>query len=120
MDLPDYYAVLGIFPEATQEQIKHSYRTLVRTYHPDINKSAGDTRIKQINEAYAVLSDASRRTVYDIARLEQKKHDVMIDVLINQRELARQQRLQRRKRMTWKEGAVGFVRELKKEMRRQD
>ena len=66
----DFYAVLGVKPEATADEIKKAYRKLARQHHPDAN--AGDTaaerRFKEIGEAYAVLSDAEQRQQYDAVR----------------------------------------------------
>lgn len=61
-----YYAVLGIPPNATPEDIKRAYRALVRQWHPDVNPdpSAAD-RFREIQHAYEVLSDPSRRAAYD-------------------------------------------------------
>lgn len=112
MALPDYYAILAVPSTATLEEIKLSYRRLARMYHPDLNKETADGRMKQINEAYAVLSDATRRMAYDIQRLENMKREVILNFILQQRENARN----RPPRMTWKEGARGFVRELKKNM----
>lgn len=109
MAFPDYYGILEVESMATFADIKQAYRRLARLYHPDVNQHTSDTRIKQINEAYAVLSDLSRRVTYDVQRLEYLKREIMIDFIIKQREQAR-----RENRMTWKQGAVGFVRELKK------
>ncbi len=110
MALPDYYGMLEVESTATFEEIKQAYRRLARLYHPDVNKQVGDdSRIKQINEAYAVLSDLARRVAYDVQRLENLKREVIINFIIKQREQARKEA-----RMTWKEGATGFVRELKK------
>jgi curved DNA-binding protein CbpA len=109
MALPDYYGMLEVESTATFEEIKQAYRRLARLYHPDVNKQVGDSRIKQINEAYAVLSDLARRITYDVQRLENLKREIIIDFIIRQREQARKEA-----RMTWKEGAIGFVRELKK------
>ncbi|GCF07474.1 DnaJ domain-containing protein [Dictyobacter arantiisoli] len=111
MALPDYYAILEIESTATLADIKQAYRRLARIYHPDLNRQVGDRRIKQINEAYAVLSDVTRRTIYDIQRLEAMKRDIVLDFIIKQRQQARHTQ-----RMTWKEGAIGFVRELKNNM----
>jgi molecular chaperone DnaJ len=62
----DYYDVLGVGREATDEVIKKSFRRLARQYHPDVNKNSdAETRFKEINEAYEVLSDREKRAMYD-------------------------------------------------------
>ncbi|WP_018111685.1 DnaJ C-terminal domain-containing protein [Thermus igniterrae] len=64
--MKDYYAILGVPRNATQEEIKRAYKRLARQYHPDVNKSPGaEERFKEINEAYAVLSDPEKRKIYD-------------------------------------------------------
>jgi len=67
-DHEDYYKLLGVGRSATADEIKKAYRKLAIKYHPDKNK--GDTtaeeKFKQINEAYAVLSDAEKRQAYDM------------------------------------------------------
>ncbi len=63
----DYYEVLEVKKNASQEDIKRAYRRLARKYHPDMNsgdKEAGN-RFKEINEAYKVLSDPQKRSTYD-------------------------------------------------------
>ena len=62
----DYYEVLGIDRNATNEEIKRAFRKLAFKYHPDHNhdNKAGD-KFKEINEAYEVLSDPDKRTTYD-------------------------------------------------------
>lgn len=112
MALPDYYVVLDVAPEATGDEIKQAYRRLARLYHPDLSRQTEDAHIKRLNEAYAILGDPVRRTAYDIQRLESMKRDVIVNFIMQQREQVRRQ-----KRMTWVQGAAGFVRELKKEMR---
>lgn len=62
----DYYEVLGIGRGASQEEIKKSYRRLARQYHPDVNKNPeAEAMFKEINEAYQVLSDERKKSVYD-------------------------------------------------------
>jgi curved DNA-binding protein len=66
----DYYQVLGIPRDAEQQTIKEAYRRLAFQYHPDRNSGRTDAveRMKEINEAYAVLSDAEKRARYDALR----------------------------------------------------
>lgn len=62
----DYYEILGIRKNATNDEIKRAYRELALKYHPDRNKSDGATeKFKEINEAYAVLGDPEKRRQYD-------------------------------------------------------
>lgn len=62
----DYYEILGISRNATQQEIKSAYRRLALQWHPDRNKSAeAEKRFKEINEAYEVLSDPKKRQAYD-------------------------------------------------------
>ncbi len=60
----DYYEILGVNKKAPKEEIKKAFRTLAHKYHPD--KKSGDAdKFKEINEAYSVLSDDSKRAQYD-------------------------------------------------------
>ncbi len=62
----DYYTTLGVPKDATQDQIKSAYRDLVLKFHPDRNKDPkAHTKMQDINEAYAVLSDPQKRQQYD-------------------------------------------------------
>ena len=62
----DYYEVLGVSRGSSQDEIKRAFRQLARRYHPDVNKDAeAETRFKEINEAYEVLSDTDKRSMYD-------------------------------------------------------
>jgi len=64
----DYYKTLGVNKNASKEEIKKSYRKLAMKYHPDQNKGdkASEERFKEVNEAYAVLSDEEKRKQYDM------------------------------------------------------
>ncbi len=67
MDFKDYYSTLGVAKTGTAKEIKQAYRKLARKHHPDVNpgdKSA-ENRIKELNEAYEVLSDPDKRKKYD-------------------------------------------------------
>lgn len=67
----DYYRVLGISPDATEEEIKRAYRTLARRYHPDSRtEHAPTTLFHEIQAAYAVLGDKELRQAYDRQRSE--------------------------------------------------
>lgn len=70
----DYYEVLGVSPNATEDQLKKAYRKLAREYHPDQvqgsdkAKEAAETRFKEISAAYDTLSDPDKRKTYDQVR----------------------------------------------------
>jgi len=62
----DYYTILELDRDASPEAIRQAYRRLAKKYHPDVNDEPGaEERFKEINEAYAVLSDEERRAAYD-------------------------------------------------------
>ena len=62
----DYYEVLGVSRNASDDELKKAYRRLAKQYHPDTNKEQGaEARFVEINEAYETLSDPQRRTIYD-------------------------------------------------------
>ena len=63
----DYYNILGIKRNASEQEIKQAYRRLARKHHPDVNPSdkSAETKFKEINEAYEVLSDKENRKKYD-------------------------------------------------------
>ncbi|MGE0114173.1 MAG: DnaJ C-terminal domain-containing protein [Steroidobacteraceae bacterium] len=66
MQFKDYYASLGVKRDASAEEIKKAFRKLARKYHPDVSKEPdAEVRMKEINEANAVLSDPEKRAAYD-------------------------------------------------------
>ena len=66
MEYKDYYATLGVARDATADEIRKAYRKLARKYHPDVSKEAdAEVRMKEVNEANAVLSDPEKRAAYD-------------------------------------------------------
>ncbi|KAJ7956801.1 Chaperone protein dnaJ [Quillaja saponaria] len=62
----DFYSVLGVSRNASKSEIKSAYRKLARSYHPDVNKEPGaEQKFKDISNAYEVLSDDEKRSIYD-------------------------------------------------------
>ncbi|GAU36341.1 hypothetical protein TSUD_321800 [Trifolium subterraneum] len=62
----DFYTVLGVSKNSTKAEIKTAYRKLARNYHPDVNKEPGaEEKFKEISNAYEVLSDDEKRSIYD-------------------------------------------------------
>lgn len=69
-DSKDYYGVLGVSKDASQDDIKRAFRKLAKQYHPDAqrteeDKKQAESKFKEINEAYSVLSDETKRAQYD-------------------------------------------------------
>lgn len=66
MQFKDYYKIMGVAREATQDEIKRAYRKLARQYHPDVSKDPeAEARFKELGEANAVLKDLEKRAAYD-------------------------------------------------------
>ncbi len=67
MEYKDYYKILGVDKDASQAEIKKTYRRLARQYHPDVNpgNKSAEGRFKEINEAHEVLGDPDKRKKYD-------------------------------------------------------
>lgn len=68
MAYKNYYEVLGVDKNATDDEIKKAYRKLARKYHPDLNRNdpkAAEVKMREINEAYDTLKDKDKRKQYD-------------------------------------------------------
>ncbi|MCL5888507.1 MAG: DnaJ domain-containing protein [Candidatus Thermoplasmatota archaeon] len=73
--MPDYYTLLGVSRESSEEEIKSSYKALIKKWHPDVGMGDSTTNqlmTRQLNEAYEVLSDRIKRRLYDIAQEKAK------------------------------------------------
>jgi len=64
-ELPNYYEILGVTRDATQEEIKKKFRELAKKTHPDKTKEDSEEEMVELNKAYEVLSDEERREKYD-------------------------------------------------------
>jgi len=66
MDYKDYYKIMGVARDASQDDIKRAYRKLARKYHPDVSKEPGaEEKFKELQEAHEVLKDPEKRAAYD-------------------------------------------------------
>jgi curved DNA-binding protein len=66
LEFKDYYQVLGVARDASAAEVKKAFRKLARKYHPDVSKEPdAEARMKEVNEAYAVLADTEKRAAYD-------------------------------------------------------
>ncbi|MCF8037106.1 MAG: DnaJ domain-containing protein [Desulfobacteraceae bacterium] len=68
-----YYAILGISPDASKQEVKDAYRQLAKQYHPD--HGGGDSgKFRDIQEAYSVLADSGKRRNYEAQRSQEARH----------------------------------------------
>lgn len=66
MEFKDYYKIMGVKKDASQDEIKRAYKKLARKYHPDVSKEANaEDRFKEVGEAYEALKDPEKRAAYD-------------------------------------------------------
>ena len=66
MEFKDYYQIMGVSRDASQDEIKRAYRKLARKYHPDVSREAdAEQHFKEVGEAYEVLKDPEKRAAYD-------------------------------------------------------
>ena len=80
--MKDYYGILEVNPNASKEIIEKAYKTLVKKYHPDlyssVEKKEAEKKLKDINEAYNILSDSFLRSQYDL-EIQKEKNSARIN-----------------------------------------
>jgi len=80
--MKNYYKILEVQENATEDDIKKSYRNLSKKYHPDVNPDGGE-KFREINEAYEVLKDKTKRDQYDFSLKNPNHNSFSIEDLIN-------------------------------------
>jgi Leucine-rich repeat (LRR) protein len=78
--MPNYYDILGITTNASEDDIRTAYKNLVKAYHPDVNPTAeSEEIIKHLNTAYDTLSDPHKRMLYDLALQSNAQPSPVVD-----------------------------------------
>jgi molecular chaperone DnaJ len=113
----DYYTVLGVSRDATDSEIKRAFRELARKHHPDVNPDNNGEAFREINEAYAVLSDKESRARYDrwghqddttgLSAVVEAAQDIINDVFRRRRGKHRGKDLRYTLELTFEEAAFG-------------
>jgi DnaJ-class molecular chaperone len=113
----DYYAVLGVARDASDVEIKRAFRELARRHHPDVGPADNGEAFREINEAYAVLSDAEARARYDrwghqddpggLSSVVEAAQDLLNDVFRRRRGKQRGRDLRYTLELTFEQAAFG-------------
>jgi DnaJ-class molecular chaperone len=113
----DYYTVLGVSRDATDAEIKRAFRELARKHHPDVNPASTGEAFREINDAYAVLSDKDARARYDrwghaddttgLSAVVEAAQDLINDVFRRRRGRQRGKDLRYTLELTFEEAAFG-------------
>jgi molecular chaperone DnaJ len=113
----DYYAVLGVSRDATDGEIKRAFRELARKHHPDVSPQNNGEAFREINDAYAVLSDGEARARYDrwghpddttgLSAVVEAAQDILNDVFRRRRGRQRGRDLRYTLELTFEEAAFG-------------
>ena len=113
----DYYAVLGVSRDATDTEIKRAFRELARKHHPDVSSADNGEAFREINEAYAVLSDPEQRARYDrwghpedasgLSAVVEAAQDILNDVFRRRRGRQRGRDLRYTLELSFEEAAFG-------------
>src|SRR5262245_39944763 len=113
----DYYTVLGVSRDASDTEIKRAFRELARKHHPDVSSADNGEAFREINEAYAVLSDRDARARYDrwghqddatgLSAVVEVAQDILNDVVRRRRGKQRGNEVRYTLELTFEEAAFG-------------